>query len=245
MTPDKPYLYGGIFLFLLSVVLLISAVAVPRFAVASANVSPEGTGLTVGVDILFGAFSVCTVASVSGASSQSDCGAIDGSCHVSELSSSNNAPLPYCTTFNGFRAMVVSAIVLGGLALLSALAHTCQASPHAYIAHFTFITGLFAVVAAGIALVCWFSFFNALIADTANAASVPGLPGGIKLSQGASFGLLISALVFSIVAIAVWLYGRKGQKGGESGALAAAPHYHAAPAHYVGQNQLKQPLTQQ
>ena len=245
MTPDKPYLYGGIFLFLLSVVLLISAVAVPRFAVANANVTDGTSGRTVDVDLLFGAFSVCTDVRIAGVGSQSQCGAIDGSCHVGDLPSTNNAPLPYCTTFNGFRAMVVIAIVLGGLALLSALAHTCQTSPHPYVAHFTFITGLFAVVAAGIALVCWFSFFNALIADTANSASAPGLPGGIKLSQGASFGLLISALVFSIVAIAVWLYGRKGQKGGETGAMAAAPHYHAAPAHYVGQNQLKQPLNQQ
>ena len=240
MTTEKPYLYGGIFFFLLSFVLLISAVAVPRFAVIGLpSFSLVGSAPTVSVDILIGAFQLC--ADVSG-SSTSTCGTIDGSCAITGSNSGVSGPVPYCTTFNGFRVFLIIALVLAGLALLSALAHTCQASPQPYVAHFTFLSALFALVSAAISFVCWASFYDSFVALTKQELSGAT---SYNIVQGPSYSLLISALVFGLVAMATWLCGRSKQQQAMAGALAAVPHYHSAPTHYVEQGQLKQPLTQQ
>ena len=240
-SPARPYMYGGIFFFLLATIFLISAAAVPRFGVvtiASQDVNNPLTGSE-----LFGAFQVCVAVNF-GFISTSQCGNVDGSCAFT-IGTSPAITMPYCGTLNAFRGFLITSLILAGLALLAALAHTCQASPNPNVAHFTFVTALLSVVAAAISLVCWISWSGATgTYQLPGSSSDPTSVYTATYGHGASFYLLISALVAVILGLVVWLYGRVQQKG-VAGDMAAAPHYHSAPAHYAGDVQLHQPLTQQ
>ena len=125
-SPARPYLYGGLFLFLLVTIFLICAAAVPRFGDVKVAVSSDQ--VSGSASFTLGAFQVCLDVFIINV-----CVPISSSC---ELSSSGvggqalNLPtLPYCGTYNAFRGFLITSLVLAGLALVAALAHTFMASP--------------------------------------------------------------------------------------------------------------------
>ena len=240
-SPAQPWLYGGTFLFLLATIFLISAAAVPRFGVVTVASTASDYNVPVSGSITIGAFSMCVEIGISVLSS-SQCGAVDGSCKFTI--GNTQGTVPYCGTFNAFRGFLVTALILTGLAVIAALAHTCQASPNPNIAHFTFVATLFAAVGSAISLVCWLSWASAsdVYAGLSGSASDPSVTG--TYASGPSLYLLVSAMVAVLLGLVIWLYGRLSQMKAGASAMGAVPHYHSAPAHYSGDVQLNQPLTQ-
>ena len=239
-SPATPYLYGGTFLFLLALIFLISATAVPRFSSTTATSTTEYSSITATAHI--GAFQLCL--EVIGVSA---CIPVDGSCSFTPTfagqQSATGLALPYCGTFNAFRGFLVTALILTGFALLGALAHSYQQSPNPNIGHFTFVAALLAIVGLAISLVCWVSWGTA--AQSSSFLGPDSTTSSVTTSHGPSFYLLISALVATILGLAAFLYGRVQQRTmGQSG-TAGEPHYHSAPIHYASDVQLHQPLTQQ
>jgi len=237
-SPAQPFLYGGTFLFLLALIFLISATAVPQFTTIKLSFPADPYSGQPGSDlsVRLGAFQLC--ADFAGVTT---CAPISGSCGVAD-SGADAGGLPYCGTFNAFRGFLVTALILSGFALLGALAHTCQASPNVNIGHFTFVAALLAAVTAAITLVCWASWSGSLT-STGSFGTIP-TGGSFSVTNAASFFLLISALVAVILGLAVFIYGRVQQKvAGPSGG--GEGHFHAAPPHYISDVQLNQPLSQQ
>ena len=254
--PSRPWLYGGVFLLFVSSMLLVIATALPRFASVGISNSAGSMGSPTSLTVHVGAFQLCVEGSMGGMGMMSSmCGAIDGSCAISGFAAGGGSQmLPYCSTFNAFRVMLVMGSVMGGLGLLAALAHTCLASPHRYLAHSTFALSLLAMVMSALSLVLWGSWYGSLTSAPMmmmGGGSGTMMGGGMySFAQGASFGLLVAAMMMSLLGLAVWLYGRvKQQQQGGGGAATAAvlPHYLTALTHaaYTEEEQIKQPLTQQ
>ena len=253
--PSRPWLYGGVFLLFVSMTLLVIATALPRFASVGLRSSGGDMGSPTSLTVHLGAFQLCVEGSLGGLGVMSSmCGAVDGSCAISGFGANGGSQMiPHCSAFNAFRVMLVMASVLGGLGLLAALAHSCLASPHRYLAHSAFVLSLLAMVMSALSLVLWSSWYGSLTSAPMMMMGGSGtmMGGGMySFSQGASFGLLVAAMLMSLLGLAIWLYGRvkQQQQGAGGGATAAVlPHYLTASTHaaYTEEEQIKQPLTQQ
>jgi len=231
--------YGALVAFVVATALLIAALAAPKFLTGS--IPPTKTG-SFTVDI--GAFRFCVDVTTALASG-SICYGISSSCVLSGSSGTDKSGKDlllweeeHCGSWNAFRGLLVTAVVLENVALLAAIAAMCWPASPRWLHGAVIAAAALAVLFATISLATFSSSVpdvDIVISETTNET--------FRLQKGASVWLQAIGAVATAVAVGLWIFAWRKQS------LEQASLVQAEPASYGGglaaQGQLPPPQLQQ